>query len=598
MKNIYITWHYTTHGISYLKNILAQFHQEKNLAEKIHWGNLDQKKLDEYFTHSVNNGFLFDEIIYLHAPQESFDRISRRRFDYKKNILEDPLIIKGGLRELYQELIDKKLLTNIEEDFHYIKEHHPEKIEKFSNLIWRNIHHYSVDCQLNWLTDYSNLHPDLKKVFKSHDLSINDFRDEAEIATKLHSWLHQYTKQKKDHQFIINVSLGSTETQVAWHILAESGRLPSNTRFIKTYDNKSDATKRFKDFQIKEIPVNILTNISDALHVYQSPKSPQRKLVDLKMKVFLDSGFSILLLGERGTGKSRIANQPKEGGKKINLVEANCASFDDDSKAESELFGYTKGAFTGAEKDKNGLLIEANGGVLFLDEVHHLSKTVQAKLMKAIQTDKDNKMKIRRLGAGKEQKVEVRLIFASNLTVEELKKVLLPDFYDRIAQQVIEIPPLRETPTDRMDDWKAAWDGLYEKINLALPNDTSLENWLRKLPLFGNFRDLQKIAIYYKTYTDFKKDKAILKLIEEKSAFEYAKAQFEKYHSPNTDYDIDRFHFNENETTSQMIAEYKYELQKWAVDKFNGRKNAIEHFRSLGDSVCPKTFNNWKNKVV
>lgn len=567
------------------------------MPEKLDCSNLDQEKLDQYFAKSRSKGFVFDEIIYLYAPQDSFDRISRRRLDYRNNILKDEIIIRSDLKVLYEELIDKKLLTNIEEDFNYIREHHPEKFEKFSNLIWRNIHHYSVDCQLRWLTEYSNLHPDLKKGFESHNLGIQNFRDEEEITRKLYTWLHEYTKPKTEHQFIINVSLGSTETQVAWHILAESGRLPANTRFIKTYDNKSDGTKRFKNFQIKEIPVNILTNISDALHVYQSSKSPQRKLVDLKMKVFLDSGFSILLLGERGTGKSRIANQSKEGGKKINLVEANCASFDDDSKAESELFGYEKGAFTGAEKEKNGLLIEANGGVLFLDEVHHLSKTVQAKLMKAIQTNKDNKMAVRRLGDKDEKEVEVKLIFASNLYIDDLKNKLLPDFYDRIAQQVIEIPPLRETPADRMDDWKAAWDGLYEKINLALPKDTSLENWLRKLPLYGNFRDLQKIAIYYKTYTDFKKDKAILKLIEEKSAFEYAKAQFEKYHSPNTLKTLE-LNFCDRKTTKEMIAEYTFELQKWAVDKFNGRKNAIEHFRILGDSVCPKTFNNWKNKVI
>jgi transcriptional regulator with PAS, ATPase and Fis domain len=70
--------------------------------------------------------------------------------------------------------------------------------------------------------------------------------------------------------------------------------------------------------------------------------------------------------------------------------------------AESELFGYEKGAFTGALKEgKSGLFADANGGILFLDEIHNLSKSVQAKLMTAIQTDRENNMHIRKFGSNK-----------------------------------------------------------------------------------------------------------------------------------------------------------------------------------------------------
>ena len=99
----------------------------------------------------------------------------------------------------------------------------------------------------------------------------------------------------------------------------------------------------------------------------------------------------------------------------------NCGAIPE-NLLESELFGHVKGAFTGAYSDKKGLLEEANGGVLFLDEIHHLSKMVQAKLMKALQTDKDNNMSIRRIGSNKETKIKCRLVFATNRTINELKK--------------------------------------------------------------------------------------------------------------------------------------------------------------------------------
>ena len=300
-----------------------------------------------------------------------------------------------------------------------------------------------------------------------------------------------------------------------------------------------------------------------------------------------------MLLGERGIGKSQIADESVEKHKKENFKQANCASFDEDNKAEAELFGYAKGAFTGANSDKKGLLEEANGGVLFLDEIHHLSKMVQAKLMKALQTDKENKMSIRRLGSTNEIKISCRLIFATNRTISDLKKDLLPDFYDRIVQHVITIPALRETEEDRVDDWKRIWNNLKFKVNPLVPLDNNLINWLKKLPLYGNYRDLQKIAMYYNAFQSF--DEVTKEMLEETTAFEYAKNEFEKYHSTE-DENNNLKYFREDKTTKQIIADFKFDLQDWAVNKFKGRKNAVTHFQKLGDTVIEKTFDNWKNK--
>ncbi|MBK8874383.1 MAG: sigma 54-interacting transcriptional regulator [Bacteroidetes bacterium] len=232
----------------------------------------------------------------------------------------------------------------------------------------------------------------------------------------------------KEYQPIINVSLGSNETQVVWHILSEAGLLPLNTRFIKTYDDKADNHEnRFKRFSIQEIPTNLVSSIGAELKIFNGTKSPSRKLVDLKLRTFLESGFSILLIGERGIGKSRVAsNAKRKFDQKNPFIETNCASFTDDDKAESELFGYASGTFTGGLKEgKKGLLEEANGGILFLDEIHHLSPFVQAKLMKALQTDESNRMAVRRMGSVLEVKIECRLIFATNKKCNGITKNII-----------------------------------------------------------------------------------------------------------------------------------------------------------------------------
>lgn|GEM_PF-628289 len=595
MKTIYLSWHYTTHGVAYLKHILSQFYLIEKLPENLYFDKLQQDKLNEVFSKSRESGFLFDQVIYLTTPQESFDKLSSRRTDYKHTILKDRLVIDNNLVQVFEQILnDDKICYNLEGEIAFVKENFPEKYEVFENLIWRNIQHYPIVEQIKWLKKYSNLSNLYCGKFKEVELSITDLRNEKEIAEKLRRWLHQRFKNESNFKLIVNVSLGSNETQVVWHILAESGQLPANTRFIKTYDNKRDGYgKRFKPFTIQEIPTNLVSSIGSGFRLYEKTQAPSRSLVNKTMEFYLKSGFSILLIGERGIGKSRIVSSAK---KTINIknefIEANCASFDDDSKAEAELFGFEKGAFTGASTNKKGLLETANNGILFLDEVHHLSKFVQAKLMKAIQTDIDNKISIRKMGSNKETKVECRLIFATNKTVKELQKLLLPDFYDRIVQHVVYIPPLRETVEDRIEDWKNVWREL--KFGSNVPMDNDLLNWLNTLPLYGNYRDLQKIAMYYRVFTQF--DEETKKMLNETSAFKYAKNEFEKYHSSAVQLDKEQFNFNINQTTKEMIADYLHELQNWAVNKFASRKKAVEHFHSLGDTVTEKTLNDWKNR--
>jgi len=596
MKNTYITWHYTTHGVAYLKHILSVFYKLGNIPNKINLIDLKQADLNTVFDEPrKKNEFLFDEVIYLTASQRAFDNLSSRRFSYKNTILEDVLIQQAELVDVWEKIISSDFCYNLDKEIDYVKKKYQKKIIEFEKLIWRNIQHYSLEEQLKWLVEYSNFKTLYGNKFKVVRLDIDDLRDEKLIAEKVSEWANKYFPKQKETQNIINVSLGSSETQVVWHILAEAGQLPINTRFVKTYDDKTDDSKeRFKKFSIIEISPNLISKITSSFPIYKETKSPSRILVNKKMNYFLETGFSILLIGERGIGKSQLASLAKEQMDiKIPFKEANCASFADDDKAEAELFGVAEKTFTGVAKRK-GLMEEADGGILFLDEIHHLSKQVQAKLMKALQTDKKNKMGIKKVGTNDETKIELKIIFATNKSISELRNELLPDFYDRIVQHVLFIPPLRDTIEDRVSDWENIWKGLKFKGNPSPPNEKELINWLKELPLYGNYRDLQKIAMYYNVYNQF--DNEIKNMISEKSAYQYTKNEFEKYHSKPSEIQDEKFNFNTKQTTKEMIADYLFELQDWSIKKFITRRQAEKHFKDLGDTINVKSFNDWKNK--
>jgi len=201
----------------------------------------------------------------------------------------------------------------------------------------------------------------------------------------------------------------------------------------------------------------------------------------------------VLITGENGTGKELVAHQLHQQSERSseNFIEVNCAAIPSEL-IESELFGHVKGAFTSAVKDRSGKFEAANNGTLFLDEIADMSLAAQAKVLRALQ-----EKKIQRVGNEKDISVDVRVIAATNKDLQtEIKEGRFrEDLYHRLAVIITHVPSLEE----RKEDIPLLVSHFVELLSKeqGLEKKSFSEGAFTKLtsyPWTGNIRELRNVV--------------------------------------------------------------------------------------------------------
>jgi transcriptional regulator with GAF, ATPase, and Fis domain len=226
-------------------------------------------------------------------------------------------------------------------------------------------------------------------------------------------------------------------------------------------------------------------------------QNKKMKLLHSNIRKYARFSAAILILGETGAGKELAARLIHESyrphSRKI-FVPVNCSAFPE-TLAESELFGYVKGAFSGADADKCGLFEAANGGTLFLDEIADLKPELQVKLLRVLQ-----EREIRPVGATETRPVNVKIVAATNINLQdkEVRRQIgfRDDLYSRLEGVIFEIPPLRE----RTEDIKPLADFFLAQFSQTnkRPKQAFHADVLKIFKMYhwpGNVRELQNAVI-------------------------------------------------------------------------------------------------------
>lgn len=227
----------------------------------------------------------------------------------------------------------------------------------------------------------------------------------------------------------------------------------------------------------------------DGTEFYRGESDKAREMYR-RISLVAPSDISVLIRGASGTGKEHIALELHEQSRRRNrpYITLDCGSLPEDLAA-SELFGHRKGAFTGAESDKVGLLQEADGGTLFLDEIGNLSYKSQMLLLRALQ-----EKCYRPVGSTRERGFDIRLIAATNENLEEAIAGgrFREDLFHRLNEFTIRVPLLSECPEDILPLARFLLGHLMKEHHKRVQGfDRLAEAALRRYPWPGNIRELR-----------------------------------------------------------------------------------------------------------
>ncbi len=297
-------------------------------------------------------------------------------------------------------------------------------------------------------------------------------------------FLREVKKITPETPFVMITAFGDVKTAV------ESMKLGAFDFILKPFSQ--EALKKVINLAISHSNLSKETKNtkeSEEQFIFSSPS--MKKIIELAKKV-AETDATVLLIGESGTGKEVLARFIHEKSKrsKGNFVAVNCAAIPS-NLLESEMFGYEKGAFSGAIKSHPGKFEQANHGTLLLDEISEMPLELQAKLLRVIQ-----EKTIDRIGGTEPISVDVRIICTTNRNIEQEVKEgnFREDLYYRISVFPIKIPPLRERKEEIPELARFFLKKFSSKFNKNVQDitDSALE-LLMNYPWPGNIRELQNV---------------------------------------------------------------------------------------------------------
>ena len=340
----------------------------------------------------------------------------------------------------------------------------------------------------------------------------DDPTDHRAIFGFLRSELPKLRRGFAGRELVIHTSPGTPSMQTIWVLMGETGFIEPPFTLVKSY--------RREDRRGRPPVVPVKLDIETFYKAYMSarprrvaseeqrvPWDPKRFRTDRMKRLFAEArrfaalNVPVLLLGERGTGKTTLASWIRLHGpfrredQDASWPAVACGQYSPETM-RAELFGYRKGAFTGATQDRDGLIHAADGDTLFLDEVGDVSRDLQRLLIKAVE-----EKEYVPLGAIEPRRSDFRLLTATNVDAEALHERLDPDFLDRISLLRLRLPPLREIRGELPWLWQETYreatrrSGVGEAVaRLDADCEASIVKALERHPLPGNMRDLLKVA--------------------------------------------------------------------------------------------------------
>jgi len=338
--------------------------------------------------------------------------------------------------------------------------------------------------------------------------------DLGPVYGALHDWARSYTFDVENEEYFVHITTGTHIAQISLFLLVEAGYLPGKliqSSPSKTKRGVTDPAGRYAviDLDLSQYDALATRFAREAEETSTFLKSgiatrnaDFNRLIDRIEEVALRSGAPLLLTGPTGAGKSHLARRifelrKQRGGLRGKFVEMNCATLTGDTAA-SALFGHLRGSYTGAQKDRPGLLREADGGILFLDEIGELGTDEQAMLLRALE---DRTF----LPVGADQPVtsDFQLIAGTNRDLREAvaEGSFREDLLSRIHLWTFRLPSLAQRREDIAPNLDYELERYHQSQGRrATFNKEAREAFLRfgeaaDTPWRGNFRDLNAAVV-------------------------------------------------------------------------------------------------------